>query len=151
MLKTDIATRIESNSFNSGDNMLAYDKSMPAKSSTINGTSFNWSRVVFVGGNHVVSGSKLFTQYQPIWDPRITWVGNVVRKRVPVYWSGTGIASNTYASYFTDTAALNQTLTTSGVVRGDSLAGASSLTGTTGTIFPAATPSARLTAGSGWY
>ena len=57
VLKTDIATRIESNNLNSGDNMLANNESMPARSSTINGTSFNWSRVVFVGGNHVVSGS----------------------------------------------------------------------------------------------
>ena len=117
-LRTDIATKIAANSLSAGTSILASGKSMPTQSSTINGTSFNWSRIAFVGGNHVVSGSKLFTQYQPVWDPRIAWVGKVVRKRALVYWSGIGIASNTYPEYFTDTAAPNQTLLTSGVVRG---------------------------------
>jgi subtilisin family serine protease len=49
--------------------------------------------IVFVGGTHVASGSALFTKYQAIWDPRLTWARGVVRKRQAVYWSGSGIAT----------------------------------------------------------
>src|SRR2546421_5759608 len=143
-LRTDIAAQIDSNSLNAGTSMLAPYQWMPAQSSTINGHTFNWSRIAFVGGNQVVSGSRLFTQYQPIWDPRITWAGNGVRKRVAVYWSGAGIAANTYVQYFTDDALANQTLITSGVVGGNALAGSSSLTNQTGIFIPSLMLSYRL-------
>ncbi|HEY8706835.1 MAG TPA: S8 family serine peptidase, partial [Burkholderiaceae bacterium] len=78
-LRTDLATAINAGTIAAGDGMLADNRSMPTPSSTLNGSSFNWSRIVFAGGNNVVSGSALFTRYQPIWDPRITWAGSVVR------------------------------------------------------------------------
>jgi serine protease AprX len=146
-LKTDLATKIAADGYISGQaiNLTA----LPSPSSTVNSQTFNWSRIVYVGGNHVVSGSALFTKYQPIWDPRLTWASGVVRKRQALYWSGTGIAVNTFAKSFTDTAASNQTLLTAGVVGADSLAGPSSSIGKTGAFIPNSTLSTWLVSGSG--
>ena len=52
----------------------------------------------FVGGNNVVSGDALFTKFQPIYDPRLTWANGVVRQRTATYWSGTGITANPSSS-----------------------------------------------------
>ena len=72
----------------------AHERDRPAgvRVPTVDGRSFNWSRVVFVGGNHVVSGNALFIKHQAIGDPRLTWAGDVIRKRQPDYWSDSGIA-----------------------------------------------------------
>ena len=149
VLRTDLNTAINAGSIAAGSAMLASGKTMPARSSTINGTAFNWSRIAFVGGNHVVSGDALFTKYQPIWDPRITWANGVVRQRVPGYWSGSGIAANTYVKNFTDVALTNQTLLSSGVVSANSLLGTSSLIGKTGVFTLTPTLSSWLVSGSG--
>ncbi len=129
--------------------MLAAGKSMPVATSTINGATFNWSRIVTAGGNHVVSGSALFTKVQAIWDPRITWAGGVARHRQPIYWAGTGIAPGTFVMSFVDSPAANQTLLSASVVRADALAGISSSVGRTGAFIPTATLSGWLVGGSG--
>src|SRR5678809_1576123 len=121
-LKPDLARKIAVGEFGIGAPINASELPMPI--STVNGQSFYWSRVVYAGGNHVVSGSALFTRYQAIWDPQLTWASGVVRKRQTVYWSGAGIAANTFAQAFTDDAAASQGLLTTGVVSGDALAGA---------------------------
>ncbi len=148
-LRTDLATVINAGSIAAGSSMLASGKVMPAATSTIGGSAFTWSRIVFAGGNHVVSGPALFTQYQPLWDPRITWANGIVRKRQAVYWAGTGIAANTYPQSFTDSALSNQTLLTAGVVSADTLVGTSSSIGKTGVFIPNTTLSAWLVSGSG--
>ena len=142
VLRTDVSSAIAAGSLVVGADMLASGQSMPAQSSTINSISFDWSRIAFVGGNNVVSNSALFTKFQPIWDPRITWAGKVVRQRSVVYWSGSGIAANTYPQSFTDVAAPNQSLLSNGVVNAKGLAGTSSLIGKTGLFTPTATPGA---------
>ena len=148
-LRTDIASKIEAGTMPAGTALLASGKTSPAQISKINGADVTWSRIVFAGGTHVVSGTALFTKFQPIYDPRITWAGKVVRKRQVVYWSGTGIAANTYAKSFTDAASANTTLLTSAVVQADLLAGASSVLGKTGVFIPTPTLSAWLISGSG--
>ncbi|HEY6354941.1 MAG TPA: S8 family serine peptidase, partial [Burkholderiaceae bacterium] len=70
-LRTDLASAIASGTIASGQSMLAPGATMPSASSTLAGGSFAWSRIVYAGGNGVVSGNALFTKYQPIWDPRL--------------------------------------------------------------------------------
>src|SRR4029077_11816397 len=109
VLRTDIANSY----YQAGDNLLAYGKTMPTESSTISGVGFNWSRIAFVGGNNVVSGDALFTQYQPLWDPRITWADGVVRKRRVLYGPGPAIPPNPSPQAFTASAVSSQSLLTS--------------------------------------
>ena len=70
-MKPDLARKIAAGDYSIGAAINASE--LPTPVSTVNGQSFNWSRVVYVGGNHVVSGAALFTKYQAIWDPRLTW------------------------------------------------------------------------------
>ncbi|MBV8209587.1 MAG: S8 family serine peptidase [Burkholderiaceae bacterium] len=147
LIRNDLSTAIAAGTINPGDNMMT--DSMPSKSSTINNATFNWSRIAFFGGDHIFSGSSLFTKYQPIYDPRTAWASNVVRFRQPIYWSGSGIAANTYVQNFTDTALTNQTLMTSGVTSADTLVGTSDPAAQTGMFVPTATLSGWLASGSG--
>ncbi len=96
VLRTDIATAINAGTLTAGASRLASGAVMPARTSTLDGTSFNGSRMAFVGGNVIVSGDALFTKFQPIHDPRLVWANGVVRKREATYWSGTGYAANTF-------------------------------------------------------
>ncbi len=149
IVRTDLSTVVANGTLAAGSSMLAAGQAMPATTSSIGGASFNWSRLAFVGGNRVVSGASLFTKYQPLWDPRLTWANGMVRKRMPVYWSGTGIAANTFIKSFTDVDPPNQTLVTAAVVDLTVLAGTSSMVGKTGAFLPTATLSSWATSGSG--
>jgi serine protease AprX len=135
--------------YNPGEAIMSSSKTFPAPTSTVNGSTFNWSQIAFAGGNNVVSGSALFTTYQPIWDARVTWSNGVGRKRRLVYWSGTGIPSNTYVQNFTDSALSDQTLITSGVILADSLVGNSDPAAKTGAFIPTATLAANIAGGAG--
>ncbi len=139
--------------YNIGQAIMSTSKTFPAPTSTVNGTTFNWSQIAFVGGNNVVSGSALFTTYQGIWDPRITWSNGVQRKRRLVYWSSSATPpawpNNTYVSNFTDNALSDQTLVTSGVVLGDSLVGNSDPAAQTGAFIPTSTLAGWFAGGSG--
>jgi serine protease AprX len=117
--------------------------------SSVNGVTFNWSRIVFVGGSRIVSGPALFQKFQPIYDPKVAWAGSAVKKRQPIYWSGISIAPNTYIKWFSDTDLVTSGLIASGVVRADGLAGTSSMVGKTGAFIPTASLSGWLTSGSG--
>ena len=79
-LRTDLATAINAGTITAGASMLASGKTMPAPNSVINGTTINWSRIVYAGGNQVLSDPALFSAYQPIWDPRLVWVRNTARR-----------------------------------------------------------------------
>ena len=150
VLRTDIASAVNAGTLTAGSSLLASGKSMPSKTSSLNGASFNWSRVAVVGGSVIVSGDALFTQFQPIYDPRFTWSNGVVRKRVPTYWSGIGIAANTYVQSFSEVSVpTGQKLVTGSVVNGKSLVGTSSMLGKTGVFIPTATLSGWFVAGSG--
>ena len=92
-MRTDTAAKVDAGTMTVGASILA-EKNVPSETSSINGTTVNWSRIAFVGGNTVVSGDALFQKFQPIYDPRFVWANGVVRKRVPTYWSGTGITAN---------------------------------------------------------
>src|SRR5207302_10987295 len=70
-LRTDIAAQIDSNSVNAGTGMLAPYQWMPAQSSTINGHTFNWSPIAFVGGNQVDSVRQILPQHQPNYDSTV--------------------------------------------------------------------------------
>ena len=54
-LKPDLAKKIAAGEYSIGAAINASE--LPAPTSTVNGQTFNWSRIVYVGGNHVVSGS----------------------------------------------------------------------------------------------
>ena len=148
-LRTDIASVINSGAIQPGANLVAAGKSLPAPQSTIAGQVVPWSRIVYAGGNRIVSGSALLTQFQPIWDPRITWAGSVVRKTQPNYWTGSGIAANTYVKGYTEGAAPNQSLLMPGLINAQALLGTSSYTARTGLFMPSALLTALLGSGSG--
>ena len=85
-------------------------------------------------------GDKLFNTWQAVWDPRLTWASQFATWTVPTWWSGTGIAANTYPKNFTSTYTTTGALLSGGVVLGDSLVGSSSMIGKTGlfTLVPIA-------------
>ena len=86
---------------------------------------------------------------QPIWDARINWASNTYAFTDVVWWTGAGIAANTYPYWFYQYYLTSQPLLTAGVVLADGLVGASSLTGKTGLFTPTATLNTWLVGGSG--
>ena len=146
-LRTDIATAISGGTINPGDKLLA--ATMPAETSTVDGESFAWGRVVFTGGNQVVSGDALFTAYQPIWDPRIHWVNGNVWFDAVSYWPATStVPANTYVQSIVETPLSSQALLGPGTVLGSGLAGTSSLAATSGDFVPVTYLSSLLASGS---
>jgi subtilisin family serine protease len=149
-LRTDLASAIDAGTIRAGANLLASGKSLPEASSTLSGQTFAWSRIVFAGGRHLVSGDALFTRYQPFYDPRLAWVGSVVRRRTVSYWPGAGeVPGNTYVRSVVEAPAAGQVLVTAGVVLATDLVGQSSHAGATGAFLPTATVSGWLASGSG--
>ena len=148
-LRTDLATAINAGTITAGASMLASGKTMPAPNSVINGTTINWSRIVYAGGNQVLSDPALFSAYQPIWDPRLVWVRNTARRAAVTYWSAAGgVPANTFFKSILETPAANQTFVTAGVVWAASLVGTSSSIGKTGVFLPSATLAGWLASGS---
>ena len=97
-----------------GESLLWWSgATLPAPSSVINGETVPWGRLVFAGGNRIVTGEALFKQWQPWYDPRIQWVRKSVKKLTVRYWPNTG---NTYPMAVMSAAAPNMTLMTPGVV-----------------------------------
>ena len=132
-LRTDIASAVEAGTLVTGQSLLAFGKTLPStRSSTVAGATFNWSRIVTVGGSHVATGDKLFNTFQPIWDPRLAWASNFAVWTQPTYWSGIGIVSNRFPQRFTASYVSTANLLTAGVMIGDGLVGTSSLIGKTG-------------------
>ena len=64
-LRTDVTSAIDAGTITPGTTLLAAGKAQPLGYSLINGVTFNWSRMIFAGGNQVLSGSALLN-YQPI-------------------------------------------------------------------------------------
>ena len=151
VLRTDINAAVDAGTISAGDSLLASDKTMPSAISTINGQTFNWSRIVYVGGNQMVSGQALFTKFQPLWDQRLVWASNRALRQTVNYWpSDINVPANTFVSSITSAPAPNQTMLTGGVRHATSLAGPSSLVSGTGAFLPTATLSAWLRSGSGY-
>jgi serine protease AprX len=86
-LRQDTSSAIAAGKINVGDTLLATGKTMPTQSTTINGETFNWSRLVFAGGSSVFTGDELFTRYQGFYDPKVLWVRDRVKSYNPIYWS----------------------------------------------------------------
>ncbi|MBV8210527.1 MAG: S8 family serine peptidase [Burkholderiaceae bacterium] len=148
-LRTDIGPAIAAGTIHAGDNLLAPGKAIPTPSTTINGETFQWGRIVTAGGSHLFSGSTLFTQYQPIYDPGIVWVNQGVLRTTVTYWPAT-VPANTYVQSIASAPILqNEVLVTPGVVWATSLAGSTSYVGQTGFFVPSATLSNWLVSGSG--
>jgi len=79
-LATDIAARVDAGSIKTGDSILAPGKTLPAPTSTIEGRTFYWSGLVYMGGNQVIAGPELFTRFQATYDPKVSWVKKRVRR-----------------------------------------------------------------------
>ena len=79
-LATDISARVEAGTIKTGDSILAPGKSMPAPTSTIEGRSFYWSSILYMGGNQVLAGTELFTRFQASYDPKVSWIKQRVRR-----------------------------------------------------------------------
>ena len=138
-LRSDVGSALAAGTLKAGDHLLAAGKSMPLASSTLNGQSFNWGRIVFAGGAHLVSGDTLFTSFQPIYDPGLTWVRQVVLRNTVQYVPGSAfVPANTLPQAVVETNATAQTLLTPRVVLLDAVAGANSAKLATGAFMPAA-------------
>lgn len=149
-LRTDIGPAIEAGTLAPGASLLATGKAMPVvQQSTLSGQAAKWSRLVFVGGNRLFSGSALLTRHHPIWDPRLVWAGGTVLRTQPLYWSGLGYPSNVFVRGFSETRPSAQTLLAAGTVDATTLAGSSSMAGRTGAFMPVDTLSSWLASGSG--
>ena len=148
-LRTDIWPLVESASLPTGSPLLAAGKVLPNPISTVNGTTFNWSRIVFAGGNHVLSGTALFTQHQGIWDPRLTWANGIVRGTWPQFWNGPGYPPRTYIKSVSVADYTGYAVVGAGVKVANGLVGSSSLAGRTGIFVPTATLTGWLVSGSG--
>jgi serine protease AprX len=149
-LRTDVKASFEAGTLAAGANLLAAGKSLPATNSTINGQTFNWSRIVYAGGNQIVSGDALFNSVQPIYDHRLVWARDTVQRYTVSYWpTALGQTAKLYVKAIVPARAPNQVLLTARVLRATNLAGASSFLGKTGTFFPSFTLSSWLAVGSG--
>ena len=147
-LRTDIGAAINAGSIGAGATLLAPGAAMPLPVSTIDGETVNWSQLIFAGDSHLLGGPALFTSYQPIYDPRLTWASGVLRKRSAVCWPGSNsVAANTYAKHFIDLTAPNQTLISAGVRSLTALLGATSLNQGSGLFMPADVLTGRLGSG----
>ena len=126
-IRNDMYRRVvtDGGSIPAGESLLWWSgATLPAPSSVINGETVPWGRLVFAGGNRIVTGEALFKQWQPWYDPRIQWVRKSVKKLTVRYWPNT---SNTYPMAVMSAPAPNMSLMTPGVVSMVELAGTSSL------------------------
>ena len=149
-LRTDVASALAAGTLKAGDNLLAVGKAMPTPSSTLNGQAFNWGRIAFAGGAHLVSGDALFTQFQPIYDPGLTWVRQVALRNTVEYSPASfGVTANTVPSAIFETNAAAQTLLTPQVVLLDALVGSNSAKRKTGMFKPTSGVASSALAGGG--
>ncbi len=124
---------------------------LPVPSSTLNGEPFDWSRIAYAGGGHLVSGDALFTNFQPIYDPGLTWVRQVaLRNTVQYLPASAGVPANTVPKAVVETNASEQSLLTAGVVLLDRLAGSNSAVNGAGVFAPTATVAAPGRLGLGY-
>jgi serine protease AprX len=146
-MRTDVASSIAAGRMSSGTTLQTPTMRLTTtRSSNFSGESLAWSRMVFVGGNRIVSGDALFTKFQPFYDPKITWAKSVVLKREPTFWD----INKSYVKRFTETRLTNTKLLTAGVVDGTGLLGAHSLTNKTGLFMPSKSLADLFIAGSGF-
>ena len=149
-LRKDIGSALAAGTLRTGDNLLANGASLPAMRSTLNGENVDWGRIAFAGGSHLVSGDALFTHWQPIYDPRLTWVRQVaLRSNVAWLPAGVLVAANTVPVSVVETNATAQTLLTPQVVLLDGLAGSNSAGLASGVFTPIALLASRAAAGAG--
>jgi serine protease AprX len=146
VLRTDIASLSTSFMINTGDPLLAAGKVLPARSTTIGGVKFNWSRIAFVGGNRVVSGDALFTKYQAIYNPSLVWSNQGLVHRDNTLWAEGGAV---HPATLWEHPIPTYSILSPDVVDATHLLGTSSKIGSTGLFTPTATASGWLIAGSG--
>ncbi|HUQ29602.1 MAG TPA: S8 family serine peptidase [Usitatibacter sp.] len=144
-LAPDIATRISQGQIAPGDSMLAAGKSMPAAQSTIDGRTVTWSRVVFLGGDQIYTGSTLFTKFQGVYQPRISWVRGRVRTQSISYFD----SARNYIVGFDERIPSARKLVTAGVVQVGSALGTSSFLAGTGIFMPTTGVTLRIAGGAG--
>ena len=145
----DLSERIaQGNKLKPGDSILAAGQKVPLPSSSFGGAAIPWSRFVFLGGTHVLSGSELFARYQPVYDPTLTWVGQRVRDVDVIYFDN---KDNHVEGFIesTPTSGKPLMLVTSGVRDVSSQLGISSLVNHTGAFTPSSVVTDKLAAGAG--
>jgi serine protease AprX len=150
-LRRDIGTGIQQGTLTAGSPLLAVPGHTPQPRSTVNGQTFNWSQIVVLGGRHIISGMALFSQHQPVWDPRLAWGGSEVRRTTVTYWpASAGVAAQSIVRSAVERQAPNQVLLAPGMQVATQLAGTvSSMASRTGLFMPVSQLSAWVSLGSG--
>ncbi len=149
-LRADIAPALAAGTLKPGDRLLASGMVMPLTVSMINGQSVAWSRVVLVGGTHLVRGDALFTSFQPIWDPALTWARHyALRSTVSYLPANDRLAANMVPSAIVERNADAQPLLTPGVRLLDGVA-LSTTQGALALVTPLTTLIARADSGIGY-
>jgi serine protease AprX len=149
-LRSDVNEGLGSAKLRVGDALLAAGKTMPAPYSTFGGQYVPWSRIVILGGRHVLAGEDLFRKFQLPYDPSVSWVGQRT-SRTTVYYYKTSGSNHLFVQGF-ETDPLDGrrvTLVTSGVRDATAMLGASSLLQGTGAFTPVAQIATRVAAGEG--
>ncbi len=144
-LAPDIATRMAQGQIAPGDSILAPGKSMPAPVSTIEGRTVNWSRIVYLGGDQIYTGSTLFTKYQGVYQPKISWVRGRVRTQAISYYD----SARTFIVGFDERIPSARKLVTAGAVRVGGTLGPSSFLAGTGIFMPTTGVTLRIVSGAG--
>jgi subtilisin family serine protease len=155
-LRLDLTTALASGTLKAGAAMLAPGMTLPVATSPVGGKQVAWSRLAYAGGTHLVSGGALFTNWQPIWNPAITWArGYVLQDVVSFQPTSKGVPANTVIASVVEQNAPSQPLLAGGVLLLDSTAGSipqgpSALFAPVSTLVSRADSGMRYTLGSGF-
>jgi serine protease AprX len=109
-LRKDIAAPFEKTRLKVGDSLIPAGVVFPAPETKLNGQTIAWSRIVFAGGSHVLTGEDLFRRLQGFHDQQISWVRGRVTRAEPIFSS-----SNTVLLGYRESTASPGVLVTGGV------------------------------------
>ena len=147
-LRTDMAERTRGSAAGMLDQEpLLRDpgKPLPNPISTFDNEMVRWSRIVFAGGNRILSGEALFTRWQQFYDPRVQWTPHGVQ--VVTLVSAKDQSGAPVPRLWTVRWTQPLMLVTPGAITVGELAGTSSLLGRTGLFTPTATLSSWASSG----
>jgi serine protease AprX len=130
-LRKDIAAPFEKSRLKIGDSLIPAGVAFPAPETKLNGQTIAWSRIVFAGGSHVLTGEDLFRKLQGFHDPQISWVRSRITRAQPIFSSSTGVLLG-----YREGAASPGVLVTSGVKSLTTALGNSSPRAKTGAFTP---------------
>jgi serine protease AprX len=143
-MRKDIAQPFEKTRLKIGDSLIPAGVAFPAPETKLNGQTIGWSRIVFAGGSHVLTGEDLFRKLQGFHDQQISWVRTRVTSAQPIYNPYTGTLLG-----YRETGASPIMLVTKGVKSLTAALGTTSYKSKTGAFTPTTVALIRAVNGAG--